>query len=140
MIPKLVEMATEQVELASVPFTTFVANRNQKGDFANYSFVLRGYVRHWLGNVWAEYERTGLVDIVHAKEAAKPAGRARSIEKMAEAGLRTQSRPQRTLIEGDSRQRNHDQPSDLCDSTTNNRRVYGRYDQPAHLPSSSHGG
>jgi CobQ/CobB/MinD/ParA nucleotide binding domain len=85
VIPKLVEMATEQVELASVPFTTFVANRNQKGDFANYSFVLRGYVRHWLGNVWAEYERTGVVDIVHAKEAAKPVGRARPIEKMAEA-------------------------------------------------------
>jgi hypothetical protein len=85
VIPKLVEMATEQVELASVPFTTFVANRNQKGDFASYSFVLRGYVRHWLGNVWAEYERTALVDIVHAKESAKPVGRARSIEKMAEA-------------------------------------------------------
>src|SRR6202051_627119 len=48
-IPKLNEMAYEQVELASVPFLTFVANKNPKGDTANYSFVLRGYVRHRLG-------------------------------------------------------------------------------------------
>jgi len=63
-IPKLNEMAYEQVELASVPFLTFVANRNPKGESAHYSFVLRGYVRHWLGNVWAEYDRIKLIDIV----------------------------------------------------------------------------
>src|SRR5271170_869070 len=62
-IPKLNEMAYEQVELASVPFLTFVANKNTKGDTANYSFVLRGYVRHWLGNVWAEYDRVKLLEI-----------------------------------------------------------------------------
>src|SRR5271154_1034018 len=62
-IPKLNEMAYEQVELASVPFLTFVANKNQKAETANYSFVLRGYVRHWLGNVWAEYDRVKLLDI-----------------------------------------------------------------------------
>jgi hypothetical protein len=56
-------MAYEQVELASVPFLTFVANKNPKGEAANYSFVLRGYVRHWLGNVWAEYDRVKLLDI-----------------------------------------------------------------------------
>jgi hypothetical protein len=66
-IPKLVEMATEQVELASVPFATFIANKKQGGDPASYSFVLRGYVRHWLGNVWAEYDRVGLTDVVDAK-------------------------------------------------------------------------
>ncbi len=66
-IPKLVEMATEQVELASVPFATFIANKKQGGDLASYSFVLRGYVRHWLGNVWAEYDRVGLTDVVDAK-------------------------------------------------------------------------
>jgi hypothetical protein len=65
-IPKLNEMATEQVELASVPFVTFVANKRANGDPAAYSFVLRGYVRHWLGNVWAEYDRIGLSDIVAA--------------------------------------------------------------------------
>jgi hypothetical protein len=63
-IPKLNEMATEQVELASVPFVTFIANKKQNGDPAAYSFVLRGYVRHWLGNVWAEYDRIRLTDIV----------------------------------------------------------------------------
>jgi len=67
-IPKLTEMATEQLELASVPFATFIANEKQSGDPASYSFVLRGYVRHWLGNVWAEYNRVGLTDIVQATE------------------------------------------------------------------------
>jgi hypothetical protein len=66
-IPKLNEMATEQVELAAVPFVTFVANKKQNGDPAAYSFVLRGYVRHWLGNVWAEYDRIKLTDIVAAR-------------------------------------------------------------------------
>jgi hypothetical protein len=74
-IPKLNEMAYEQVELASVPFLSFVANKGLKGDAANYSFVLRGYVRHWLGNVWAEYDRIKLNDIVAAgAPAAAPAG------------------------------------------------------------------
>jgi hypothetical protein len=72
-IPKLVEMATEQVELASVPFATFAANKKQGGEAAAYSFVLRGYVRHWLDNVWTEYDRIGILDIVNAKEAPKAA-------------------------------------------------------------------
>ena len=65
-IPKLNEMACEQVELASVPFVSFVANKGMDGQPANYSFVLRGYVRHWLGNVWAEFDRIKLNDIVAA--------------------------------------------------------------------------
>ena len=72
-VPKLNEMATEQVELASVPFVTFVANKRANGDPAAYSFVLRGYVRHWLGNVWGEYDRIGLTSLVAAPaEAAEP--------------------------------------------------------------------
>jgi hypothetical protein len=71
-IPKLNEMAYEQVELASVPFLTFVANKGPKGDAANYSFVLRGYVRHWLGNVWGEYDRVKLNEIVSSS--AAPSG------------------------------------------------------------------
>jgi len=67
-IPKLNEMACEQVELASVPFLTFIANKKANGEAAAYSFVLRGYVRHWLGNVWAEYDRIKLVDIVSTRE------------------------------------------------------------------------
>jgi len=35
--------------------------------------VLRGYVRHWLANVWSEYDRIKLTDIVGS---AKPAVRA----------------------------------------------------------------
>ncbi len=66
-IPKLNEMATEQVEVASVPYVQFVANKNAKGEPANYSFVLRGYVRHWLGNVWGEYDRVKLIDLVTPK-------------------------------------------------------------------------
>src|SRR5262249_41881314 len=89
-VPKLVEMATEQVELAGVSFATFVANKRQNGDPASYSFVLRGYVRHWLGNVWTEYDRVGLTEIVAAKEpssdgAAIRANRPRPVIKTAEA-------------------------------------------------------
>jgi len=68
-VPKLNEMACEQVELASVPFLTFIANKKANGEPAAYSFVLRGYVRHWLGHVWAEYDRIKLVDIVSTREA-----------------------------------------------------------------------
>jgi hypothetical protein len=71
-IPKLAEMATEQVDLASVPFATFIANKKKSGDPASYSFVLRGYVRHWLDTVWAEYDRVSLTDVVEAKESPRP--------------------------------------------------------------------
>jgi len=67
-IPKLNEMACEQVELASVPYLSFIANKGPNGDTATYSFVLRGYVRHWLGNVWAEYDRIKLTDLVSPKD------------------------------------------------------------------------
>jgi hypothetical protein len=60
-------MACEQVDLASVPFLSFIANKKLSGDPASYSFVLRGYVRHWLGNVWAEYDRIKLTDLVAAR-------------------------------------------------------------------------
>ena len=63
-VPKLNEMACEQVEVAGVPYVSFVANKTAKGEAANNSFVLRGYVRHWLGNVWGEYDRVKLVKLV----------------------------------------------------------------------------
>ena len=74
-IPKLNEMACEQVEIASVPFVSFVANKNTGGQTANYSFVLRGYVRHWLGNVWAEFDRVKLIDKVAPETQKKGAAR-----------------------------------------------------------------
>ena len=84
-IPKLVEMAAEQVDLTSVPFTTFVANKTQGGASASYSFVLRGYVRHWLGTIWAEYNRVGLTDVLEGEESPRPPiDRPRPIIKIAE--------------------------------------------------------
>ena len=65
-------MATEQVELASVPYLTFIANKKQSGEPASYSFVLRGYVRHWLGNVWAEYDRIKLTELVAQRDRWPP--------------------------------------------------------------------
>jgi hypothetical protein len=63
-VPHLSEMACEQVEVASIPFVTFVANKTADGQTGNYSFVLRGYVRHWLGQVWGEYDRVKLNEVV----------------------------------------------------------------------------
>jgi hypothetical protein len=57
-------MAYEQVEVASVPFLEFVASNGTLDQATNYSFVLRGYVRHWLANVWSEYDRIKLTDMV----------------------------------------------------------------------------
>ena len=56
-----------------MPYLTFIANKEPSGEPATYSFVLRGYVRHWLGNVWAEFDRIKLTDIVAAKPLAAPA-------------------------------------------------------------------
>jgi hypothetical protein len=63
-VPHLSEMACDQVEVASIPFVTFVANKTADGQTGNYSFVLRGYVRHWLGQVWGEYDRVKLNEVV----------------------------------------------------------------------------
>ena len=85
-VPTLVEMATEQVELASVPFASFIANKKQSGEPGSYSFVLRGYVRHWLGNVWAEYDRVRLTDIVAPKPIVRePVSRLRPVIRVGDA-------------------------------------------------------
>jgi hypothetical protein len=61
-VPKLNEMAFEQVELAGVSFSSFATNKRANNDPATYSFVLRGYVRNWLSQVFAEYDRIGLIN------------------------------------------------------------------------------
>lgn len=76
-IPKLNEMACEQVEFSGVPFVSFIANKGPSGEPASFSFVLRGYVRHWLGNVWAEFDRVKLNDIFAAEIGRKTAPAAR---------------------------------------------------------------
>ncbi len=69
-VPKLTEMAYEQVELAGVPFSTFIANKTAEGRPGNYSLVLRGYVRTWLMQVAAEYEKAGLLKRLAPQETA----------------------------------------------------------------------
>jgi hypothetical protein len=51
-----------------VPFSTFIADKTANGLAANYSFVLRGYVRHWLNQVFAEYDRVRLAEIVETPD------------------------------------------------------------------------
>jgi hypothetical protein len=70
-IPKLNEMAFEQVEIASVPFLKFIANKGLDDEATDYSFVLRGYVRHWLMNVWREFDRIKLTDLVGSSKSAR---------------------------------------------------------------------
>jgi hypothetical protein len=67
-VPRLNELACEQVEVAAIPFHTFTANKNADGKPANYSFVLRGYVRHWLQKVFAEYDRVRLTELIHHRQ------------------------------------------------------------------------
>lgn len=63
-IPKLGELAYEQVEIAGTPYSTFISNQTADGEPADHSFVLRGYVRTWLARVADEFERVGLLDLV----------------------------------------------------------------------------
>ena len=56
-IPKLDEMAYEQVELNGVPFADFVAGKQG-------SFVLRGYVRTWMRNISQELDAIGLHTLI----------------------------------------------------------------------------
>ena len=53
-VPRLNEVAYEQVDHAGVPFRQFIENR------AN-SFVLRGYVRTWLRSVFEEFDRARIL-------------------------------------------------------------------------------
>ena len=84
-VPKLSEMACEQVELASVPFASFIGNKKRNGELAVNSFVLRGYVRHWLQKVWAEYDRVKLCDVISKADPAATAAAAREIAPAAAA-------------------------------------------------------
>jgi hypothetical protein len=61
-IPKLNEMAYEQVDLSGGPFSAFIRDRNAQGQPAHNSLVLRGYVRTWLRQVSDEYDRIRLLE------------------------------------------------------------------------------
>lgn len=60
-IPKLNEMAYEQVDLAGATFSDFVANRSAAGAPEKFSFVLRGYVRKWQSDLDGELESLQLI-------------------------------------------------------------------------------
>lgn len=66
-IPRLGELAYEQVELAGTSFSSFIQNLNADSDTAQHSFVLRGYTRTWLARVADEFEQAGLLDLIGAK-------------------------------------------------------------------------
>lgn len=61
-VPKLNEMAYEQVDISGVPFSTFGRNKNAKNQNADYSLVLRGYVRTWQKSVNDQYDQAGLLE------------------------------------------------------------------------------
>jgi hypothetical protein len=70
-VPKLDELAYEQVDLAGVPFSSFRDNKTADGDPASYSFVLRGYVRTWLRNVSEELDDAGVIQTLGVKGRSK---------------------------------------------------------------------
>jgi hypothetical protein len=61
-IPKLNEMAYEQVDVAGVTFKDFIENHASDGNQGRFSFVLRGYVRKWCSEIDAEFAH---VKILH---------------------------------------------------------------------------
>lgn len=63
-IPKLNEMAAEQVDLANVTYKNFVDNKDSEGKPANFSFVLRGYVKKWCDDLDGEFGQLRLVQML----------------------------------------------------------------------------
>ena len=74
-VPKLNEMAYEQVDLAGVTFTDFVSNKNSEGEDANFSFVLRGYVRKWMADIDQQFGDLTMVKNIMSGKRAKPKGK-----------------------------------------------------------------
>ena len=73
-IPKLNEMAYEQVDLSGVTFKDFIENRAVDGSAGKFSFVLRGYVRKWCNEIDAEYARVPMLqEIVNGGRGATAA-------------------------------------------------------------------
>jgi hypothetical protein len=64
ILPKLNEMAYEQVDVAGVTFKDFIDNRAADGSAGRFSFVLRGYVRKWCAEIDDEFGRVKLLQDV----------------------------------------------------------------------------
>jgi hypothetical protein len=63
-VPQLDAQAYEKVEVASTPFSTFVADRTADGQPAHHSFVLKGKVYSWLNRVAEAFENVGILDLL----------------------------------------------------------------------------
>lgn len=63
-VPKLNEMAYEQVDVAGVTFKDFIDNRTADGQPGKFSFVLRGYVRKWCSEIDLEFGRVKMLQDV----------------------------------------------------------------------------
>lgn len=72
-IPKLNEMAYEQVDLSGVTFKDFIGNRAADGSAGKFSFVLRGYVRKWCNEIDVEYARVPMLQEIVAGGRGQPA-------------------------------------------------------------------
>jgi hypothetical protein len=74
-IPKLNEMAYEQVDLTGLTFKDFIDNTGPNGAPGNLSFVLRGYVRKWCKDLDQELDR---LKLMQGLTSAKPIAMAAS--------------------------------------------------------------
>jgi hypothetical protein len=63
-VPKLNEMAYEQVDVAGVTFKDFIDNRAADGSQGKFSFVLRGYVKKWCSEIDAEFAHVKMLQDV----------------------------------------------------------------------------
>lgn len=70
-VPKLNEMAYEQVDLAGVTYKDFIENKTAGGDAGNFSFVLRGYTRKWISDLDKELEHLSLIKRILAGDRDK---------------------------------------------------------------------
>lgn len=78
-IPKLNEMAYEQVDLSGVTFKDFIDNRAADGQPGKFSFVLRGYVRKWCSEIDEEFSQVKLIqDLVSGGRPAQAPAAAQS--------------------------------------------------------------
>lgn len=60
-VPKLNEMAYEQVDVAGVTFKDFIDNKSADGTQGKFSFVLRGYVKKWCSEIDDEFQRVQML-------------------------------------------------------------------------------
>jgi hypothetical protein len=71
-VPKLNEMAYEQVDLAGVTFKDFIDNRAADGQPGKFSFVLRGYVRKWCSEIDEEFMKVKVIqDLISGGRSAQ---------------------------------------------------------------------